>query len=95
MIGTVTSAPASPAIASVAEDPAVALAEPSTSAPAMHSEPPLPNYDNLSVASLRARLRNLTVEQVRRLAEYEQAHAARPEVVTMFQRRIAKLEAEG
>ena len=56
--------------------------------------PPLPNYDELSVASLRARLRNLDVTQVRQLAEYERAHAARAEVLTMFERRIAKLEAE-
>jgi hypothetical protein len=55
---------------------------------------PLPNYDELSVASLRARLRNLDVAQVRQLAEYERAHAARADVLTMFERRIAKLEAE-
>ena len=46
------------------------------------------------MASLRARLRNLDVAQVRRLAEYEQAHAARADVLAMFERRIAKLEAE-
>ena len=55
---------------------------------------PLPNYDELSVASLRARLRNLDVAQVSQCAEYERAHAARAEVLTMFERRIAKLEAE-
>jgi hypothetical protein len=57
------------------------------------SSPPLPNYDELSVASLRARLRNLDVGQVRRLAEYERANAARADVIAMFERRIAKLEA--
>ena len=55
---------------------------------------PLPNFDELSVPSLRARLRNLDIAQVRRVLEYEQTHAARPEVITMFERRIAKLEAE-
>ena len=45
------------------------------------------------MASLRARLRNLDVAQVRQLAEYEQAHAARADVLVMFERRIAKLEA--
>ena len=55
---------------------------------------PLPNYDDLSIASLRARLRNLDVAQVRQLAEYEKTHAARADVMTMFERRIAKLEAE-
>src|SRR5580698_4293664 len=57
------------------------------------SGPPLPNYDELSVASLRARLRNLDLAQVRQLAEYERAHAARADVIGMFERRIAKLEA--
>jgi hypothetical protein len=74
-------------------------AETSAAAPRAGSEagdsgPPLPNYDELSVASLRARLRNLDVARVRQLAEYERAHAARAEVVTMFERRIAKLEAD-
>jgi hypothetical protein len=54
---------------------------------------PLPNYEALTVASLRARLRNLSVAQVRELAEYERAHAARPEVIAMFERRVARLEA--
>jgi len=55
---------------------------------------PLPNYDDLSIASLRARLRNLDVAQVRQLADYEKTHAARADVMTMFERRIAKLEAQ-
>ena len=55
---------------------------------------PLVNYDELSVASLRARLRNLSVGQLNDLLGYEQAHAARPDVITMFERRIAKVQAE-
>ena len=47
------------------------------------------------MASLRARLRNLDLAQVRQLAEYERAHAARADVIGMFERRIAKLEADG
>jgi hypothetical protein len=58
------------------------------------SGPPVPNFDELTVPSLRARLRNLDIGQVRQMLEYEQTHAARPEVITMFERRIAKLEAE-
>jgi hypothetical protein len=57
------------------------------------AETPLPNYGELSVASLRARLRNLDIGQVRELAEYEKAHAGRADVIAMFERRIAKLEA--
>jgi hypothetical protein len=78
-------------------DPAAAAAPQPAAGPepAAAADPaPLPNYDELSVASLRARLRNLDVTQVRQLAEYERAHAARAEVLTMFERRIAKLEAE-
>ena len=55
---------------------------------------PLPNYGELSLASLRARLRNLDVGQLRQVAEYERAHEARADVIAMFERRIAKLEAD-
>ena len=78
-------------------DPAAAAAPQPAAGPepaAAADMAPLPNYDELSVPSLRARLRNLDVTQVRQLAEYERAHAARAEVLTMFERRIAKLEAE-
>jgi hypothetical protein len=53
---------------------------------------PVPNYDDLSLASLRARLRNLDQSQVRMLLDYEKAHAGRADVLTMFERRITKLE---
>ena len=56
------------------------------------AEAPLPNYGELSIASLRARLRNLDIGQVRQLAEYEKGHAGRADVIAMFERRIAKLE---
>jgi hypothetical protein len=79
----------------VATEPLVATEpEPVVAAEPVAAAAPLPNYDELSVASLRARLRNLDVAQVRELAEYEGAHAARADVLTMFERRIAKLEAE-
>lgn len=53
---------------------------------------PVPGYDGLSLASLRARLRGLDVGQVRMLADYERGHAARSDVLGMFERRIVKLE---
>jgi hypothetical protein len=56
---------------------------------------PLPGYDELSLASIRARLRGLDVSQLRVLAEYESKNAERPEVLGMFERRIEKLEAGG
>ena len=54
-----------------------------------------PGYDQLSLASLRARLRVLDVTQVRTLLDYEKAHQNRADMVTMFERRIAKLEQGG
>jgi hypothetical protein len=56
---------------------------------------PLENYDELSLPSLRARLRGLDAGQLAELAAYERAHAARADVVTMFERRIEKLTAAG
>jgi hypothetical protein len=55
-------------------------------------EPPIPNYEQLSLASLRARLRGLTLVQVRELIVYERGHAGRQDVIAMYERRIAKLE---
>jgi hypothetical protein len=55
---------------------------------------PVQNYDDLTIASLRARLRNLSADQLAQLVDYEKSHANREDVVQMFERRIAKL-AEG
>ena len=54
----------------------------------------IPDIDHLTLASLRARLRQLSVPQLVQLRLYEQAHANRLQVVTMLENRIAKLEAE-
>jgi hypothetical protein len=54
---------------------------------------PLPNYDTLSLPSIRARLRGLDVAQLKVLLDYEAANAERAEVLGMFERRIEKLEA--
>jgi hypothetical protein len=83
----------------VAEAPAAAPEETTPAAPAATAEapaaePPLPNYDELTVPSLRARMRNLTAAQLTELIAYEGAHANRADVIAMFERRIAKL-AEG
>jgi hypothetical protein len=65
-----------------------------TPAAAASAELPVPNYDDLTIASLRARLRNLSADQLAQLVAYEKSHANRADVITMFERRIAKL-AEG
>jgi hypothetical protein len=80
-------AAAAPAVAR-AEAPAPEAAAPQGGAAVL----PVPSYDELSIASLRARLRALDAAQVRDLLDYERAHASRANVITMFERRIAKLE---
>jgi hypothetical protein len=91
-----TQAAASRVAAPAAAAPAVAPAEapaPEAAAPqGGAADLPVPSYDELSIASLRARLRALDATQVRDLLDYERAHATRANVITMFERRIAKLE---
>jgi hypothetical protein len=66
-------------------------AEPAQAATAAGEGLPVPNYDQLSVASLRARLRVLDAGQVQALLDYENVHESRPAVITMFERRLTKL----
>jgi hypothetical protein len=86
-----TAAPETTAAAQEAA-PVTAVAE-TAAAPASEEAAalPLPNYDELSIASLRARLRNLSADQLTVLISYEKSHADRAEVITMFERRITKL----
>ena len=55
--------------------------------------PPLPGYDDLSLASLRARLRMLDAPTIQAMLSYEKAHARREPVITMLERRLAKISA--
>ena len=72
--------------------PAPAVAEASAAPESAETAAlPLPNYDELSIASLRARLRNLSADQLTVLIAYEKGHADRADVISMFERRIAKL----
>ena len=56
------------------------------------AELPLPDYDHLPTGALRHRIRTLTREQLRVLAQYESQHAHRPLVETMIQARLAELD---
>ncbi len=89
--------PAEPAVPPPAEVAEPTPAEPVLGEPAAAAEAALPvvGYDQLTVASLRARLRVLDVAQVQTLLDYEKAHQGRTDVVTMFERRITKLEQGG
>lgn len=73
-------------------DAAAGEDEPETAAPESGAELPLANYEELTIQSVRARLRNLSVAQLRQLIEYEKGHADRTEFVTAFERRIVKVE---
>ena len=72
------------------ETAAPETAAPETAAPET-AVLPVANYDDLSLASLRARLRILSADQVVTLLAYEKSHADRADVVSMFERRIVKL----
>jgi hypothetical protein len=79
---------ASAAVVEIVEEVAVAVqAEPVTS----RDELPLPDYDHMTLGSLRGRLRSLDVEQLIQLRDYEKSKADRLPVVTMLDNRIAKL----
>ena len=86
-----TAEPETVAVETIAE-PETVVAEATTEAEASAAPAlPLANYDELTVASLRARLRNLTNDDLTLLKEYEQAHQDRPEVIKMFQNRLIKM----
>jgi outer membrane biosynthesis protein TonB len=87
---------AAPEPAAVAPEP-VAAPEPAavvtetSAAPEAAGALPLANYDELTVASLRARLRNLSNDDLNQLMTYERARQNRPEVIKMFQNRLIKM----
>jgi hypothetical protein len=77
--------PTAPGEPSVSTEPPVG-SEPTPDAP------PLPGYDDLSLPSLRAKLRVLDATTLEALLGYEKAHAKRDDVITMFERRLAKIK---
>lgn len=81
---------AQPAEPPVQLAPEITVDEP---APA-HEDLPLPDFDHLTVGSLRSRLRSLDLVQLRQLHAYETEHANRLPVTTLLANRIAKLEKE-
>jgi len=102
--GTAKPAPAKPAAAepvpagqAPAEPaPAKPAATKSATTPAASPAPALPfaGYDGLSVASLRARLRGQGPDGVQAMLAYERATAHRDDVITMYERRLARLAGE-
>ncbi|QVQ51466.1 hypothetical protein J4H86_22130 [Spiractinospora alimapuensis] len=58
------------------------------------SELPVPNYSTVTLPSMRARLRKLTLDDVRTMRSYEAANEDRADFLKMYDNRIAKLENE-
>ena len=59
--------------------------------PTSRDDLPIADFDNISIGSLRARLRSLSVDQLVVLREWETEHANRLNVITTLDNRIAKL----
>jgi hypothetical protein len=57
-------------------------------------ELPLPDFDHMSLAQVRGRLRRLSAEELVLLRDYERGHANRLPIVTMLDNRIAKVASE-
>jgi hypothetical protein len=53
----------------------------------------MPGYDSLSMPAIRARLRGLDETRLRILLNCERSSANRADIVTLLERRIARLEA--
>jgi hypothetical protein len=60
----------------------------------VRTPPVLSEYDGLSLAQLRARLRSLSLPQLAELLEYEHVHQDRAAFVTMLSNRISTVRAQ-
>ncbi len=79
-------------VASALTPPAAAIGSGSGGAAATPSV--LPNYDEMSLAQLRARLRGLSLTQLTELLEYEHLHQDRPAFVTLLSNRISTVRSQ-
>jgi hypothetical protein len=89
--GSVAAGPAAAATAQHPAQAAATTAQRPAQAAAAKPAAPLDGYDELSLPSLRARLRGFDAAKLRALLAYEKAHANRDDVITMFERRLAKI----
>lgn len=79
---------ATPEVVAVVEEVALTSAAPVVTA---HDDLPLPDYDHMTLGSLRGRLRSLSIDDLVAVRAYEKAHADRLPVVTMLDNRLARL----
>ena len=70
---------------------AVPAAEPDVSGRAPAGDPPVPGWDELTLGSIRARLRRLSEDDLVALHDYEERHVARADVLSMLHNRLTKV----
>jgi hypothetical protein len=70
---------------------AVPAAGPKVSGRAPAGDPPVPGWDELTLGSIRARLRRLSEDDLVALHGYEERHAARADVTSMLHNRLTKI----
>jgi hypothetical protein len=70
---------------------AVPAAEPDVSERAPDGDPPVPGWDELTLGSIRGRLRRLSEDDLVALHGYEERHAARANVLSMLHNRLTKV----
>ncbi len=80
-----------PAAAEPAPGPQAAATESVHEADGAQRTPPVPGWDELTLGSIRARLRRLSVNDLTELHSYEEAHGARADVLSMLENRLAKV----
>jgi hypothetical protein len=84
--------PAAPELTAVAPDLTVVTPEPKpAAAPAGPAEAPVPGWDELTLGSIRARLRRLSEDDLVALHDWEEGHHARADVLSMLVNRLAKI----
>ena len=79
------------AVPPVAELTAVTPEPQPAAAPQGPAEAPVPGWDELTLGSIRARLRRLSEDDLVALHDWEEAHDARPDVLSMLMNRLAKV----
>ncbi len=87
-----TAVPSEPELTAVPSEPELTAV-----APQGPAEAPVPGWDELTLGSIRARLRRLSEDDLVALHDWEEAHDARPDVLSMLVNRLAKVRsaAEG
>lgn len=78
-----------------ADTPLEELAEVVDASASADDDAPLAGFSSMTIGSLRGHLGSMDLTQLEELRDYERAHQARPQVLTMLDNRIAKVTAQG